>query len=153
MIRRPPRSTRTDTLFPYTTLFRSQAYTVAPVIELLVDMAPEQCTHVAVTIEDLEQGFWIAQPDGIHPATADGHRMMVQTDQMVMVRRLAQCTLEQFQLIVAQHAEHRARHQRIAHHHTPAAHLQHRLHQRTAQAALTHCCQLVVVPRTPTPTS
>src|SRR3546814_6617920 len=26
MIRRPPRSTRTDTLFPYTTLFRSQLY-------------------------------------------------------------------------------------------------------------------------------
>src|SRR3546814_4453944 len=25
MIRRPPRSTRTDTLFPYTTLFRSNA--------------------------------------------------------------------------------------------------------------------------------
>src|SRR3546814_15652206 len=25
MIRRPPRSTRTDTLFPYTTLFRSRA--------------------------------------------------------------------------------------------------------------------------------
>src|SRR3546814_5764319 len=33
MIRRPPRSTRTDTLFPYTTLFRSPAsvmYWVAP---------------------------------------------------------------------------------------------------------------------------
>src|SRR3546814_2742981 len=27
MIRRPPRSTRTDTLFPYTTLFRSRAET------------------------------------------------------------------------------------------------------------------------------
>src|SRR3546814_14446338 len=26
MIRRPPRSTRTDTLFPYTTLFRSKAW-------------------------------------------------------------------------------------------------------------------------------
>src|SRR3546814_7188853 len=26
MIRRPPRSTRTDTLFPYTTLFRSHEY-------------------------------------------------------------------------------------------------------------------------------
>src|SRR3546814_9110492 len=26
MIRRPPRSTRTDTLFPYTTLFRSLGY-------------------------------------------------------------------------------------------------------------------------------
>src|SRR3546814_9439756 len=30
MIRRPPRSTRTDTLFPYTTLFRSPAYTGQP---------------------------------------------------------------------------------------------------------------------------
>src|SRR3546814_2258783 len=31
MIRRPPRSTRTDTLFPYTTLFRSIADVVADV--------------------------------------------------------------------------------------------------------------------------
>src|SRR3546814_7765851 len=31
MIRRPPRSTRTDTLFPYTTLFRSVAFLVQPV--------------------------------------------------------------------------------------------------------------------------
>src|SRR3546814_5223440 len=30
MIRRPPRSTRTDTLFPYTTLFRSTPYDLAP---------------------------------------------------------------------------------------------------------------------------
>src|SRR3546814_16008313 len=30
MIRRPPRSTRTDTLFPYTTLFRSQ---LQPVVD------------------------------------------------------------------------------------------------------------------------
>src|SRR3546814_13075512 len=29
MIRRPPRSTRTDTLFPYTTLFRSQGLDIA----------------------------------------------------------------------------------------------------------------------------
>src|SRR3546814_17210735 len=29
MIRRPPRSTRTDTLFPYTTLFRSYAATAS----------------------------------------------------------------------------------------------------------------------------
>src|SRR3546814_5301616 len=29
MIRRPPRSTRTDTLFPYTTLFRSPHYLLA----------------------------------------------------------------------------------------------------------------------------
>src|SRR3546814_9686977 len=30
MIRRPPRSTRTDTLFPYTTLFRSLAVSDRP---------------------------------------------------------------------------------------------------------------------------
>src|SRR3546814_1434335 len=37
MIRRPPRSTRTDTLFPYTTLFRSILVEVVHV--LLVDRA------------------------------------------------------------------------------------------------------------------
>src|SRR3546814_13107032 len=36
MIRRPPRSTRTDTLFPYTTLFRSlHPRENAPVVELV----------------------------------------------------------------------------------------------------------------------
>src|SRR3546814_9268970 len=31
MIRRPPRSTRTDTLFPYTTLFRSHAIAIGAI--------------------------------------------------------------------------------------------------------------------------
>src|SRR3546814_20030567 len=35
MIRRPPRSTRTDTLFPYTTLFRSPKVRVADFVEKL----------------------------------------------------------------------------------------------------------------------
>src|SRR3546814_19420484 len=34
MIRRPPRSTRTDTLFPYTTLFRSQSSGLLQVVQL-----------------------------------------------------------------------------------------------------------------------
>src|SRR3546814_10981568 len=33
MIRRPPRSTRTDTLFPYTTLFRSPPKAILPIYE------------------------------------------------------------------------------------------------------------------------
>src|SRR3546814_5662160 len=33
MLRRPPRSTRTDTLFPYTTLFRSAVHVSAAVME------------------------------------------------------------------------------------------------------------------------
>src|SRR3546814_7251205 len=34
MIRRPPRSTRTDTLFPYTTLFRSTGWRVMAQVNL-----------------------------------------------------------------------------------------------------------------------
>src|SRR3546814_5515957 len=43
MIRRPPRSTRTDTLFPYTTLFRSpRIQVITPIASYynLNDMAP-----------------------------------------------------------------------------------------------------------------
>src|SRR3546814_2033629 len=43
MIRRPPRSTRTDTLFPYTTLFRSRkedAHQLAPLAQFVVHIAP-----------------------------------------------------------------------------------------------------------------
>src|SRR3546814_17905000 len=36
MIRRPPRSTRTDTLFPYTTLFRSIAEQLDRGIDVLI---------------------------------------------------------------------------------------------------------------------
>src|SRR3546814_12824084 len=38
MIRRPPRSTRTDTLFPYTTLFRSRW--LLPAVRGLAALAP-----------------------------------------------------------------------------------------------------------------
>src|SRR3546814_1354067 len=41
MIRRPPRSTRTDTLFPYTTLFRSLALAYA-------EAYPERCRGMAL---------------------------------------------------------------------------------------------------------
>src|SRR3546814_2766807 len=46
MIRRPPRSTRTDTLFPYTTLFRSEPWQAEPVDRAI---ARDQCAgqHVA----------------------------------------------------------------------------------------------------------
>src|SRR3546814_1012318 len=38
MIRRPPRSTRTDTLFPYTTLFRSANAAGDAVDEVVIDV-------------------------------------------------------------------------------------------------------------------
>src|SRR3546814_1723102 len=42
MIRRPPRSTRTDTLFPYTTLFRSPAY---PFVSILTPYSSSSGVH------------------------------------------------------------------------------------------------------------
>src|SRR3546814_10943742 len=40
MIRRPPRSTRTDTLFPYTTLFRSRIAYPPPVATKTIVLSP-----------------------------------------------------------------------------------------------------------------
>src|SRR3546814_3420351 len=50
MIRRPPRSTRTDTLFPYTTLFRSLEAQLAGDQPRLADQRAvvEQLRHAAV---------------------------------------------------------------------------------------------------------
>src|SRR3546814_13843053 len=39
MLRRPPRSTRTDPPFPYTTLFRSHAYRAMPLLALCLPAA------------------------------------------------------------------------------------------------------------------
>src|SRR3546814_1310899 len=52
MIRRPPRSTRTDTLFPYTTLFRSeQIPQVVPAAGVRVKLIAGQLGEVKGVIE------------------------------------------------------------------------------------------------------
>src|SRR3546814_9411872 len=50
MIRRPPRSTRTDTLFPYTTLFRSEAGLSR--LALLISMHPDSPRPIEPLIGD-----------------------------------------------------------------------------------------------------
>src|SRR3546814_3237913 len=47
MIRRPPRSTRTYTLFPYTTLFRSQILRGLRTLTLRVDRQEENALAIA----------------------------------------------------------------------------------------------------------
>src|SRR3546814_11423274 len=54
MIRRPPRSTRTDTLFPYTTLFRSLEFSAAeadPPADVFADLGEDsfQCANSLAT--------------------------------------------------------------------------------------------------------
>src|SRR3546814_12601150 len=55
MIRRPPRSTRTDTLFPYTTLFRSPGGVETPIwssmpffADMVMDMGSEAAAFEAM---------------------------------------------------------------------------------------------------------
>src|SRR3546814_14286326 len=80
MIRRPPRSTRTDTLFPYTTLFRSKTW-VTPssrtgcrgvagfllqvdVAEIVLHEGDEP--NAVVDLLDAEAWLWMA----VHPELA-----------------------------------------------------------------------------------
>src|SRR3546814_16478921 len=82
MIRRPPRSTRTDTLFPYTTLFRSNiARDVAEdaaadrcylpdewLVEL--DIPPDQHMHPAFRPRLSVMAKWLAELAGDYEASA-----------------------------------------------------------------------------------
>src|SRR3546814_2931861 len=63
MIRRPPRSTRTDTLFPYTTLFRSDDH--ADVDRDLEDLERRRAADIVGLVElaDLARDIALEQPD------------------------------------------------------------------------------------------
>src|SRR3546814_4736156 len=70
MTRRPPRSTRTDTLFPYTTLFRSsipsftQSTTYTPEQQAIFDQTQAAQTNLAELAND-QSGFlqdYLAKP-------------------------------------------------------------------------------------------
>src|SRR3546814_3868837 len=56
MIRRPPRSTRTDTLFPYTTLFRSTRYSTyngLPKLVARLSVASNQLGYLCLSFTKL----------------------------------------------------------------------------------------------------
>src|SRR3546814_5806819 len=55
MIRRPPRSTRTDTLFPYTTLFRSEE--IARVLYRSPNASARAIRDLGITIDELLQAI------------------------------------------------------------------------------------------------
>src|SRR3546814_2617535 len=62
MIRRPPRSTRTDTLFPYTTLFRSERDGLD---RELLDLGFER-VDLLVALDDLRRKALVAVADRGH---------------------------------------------------------------------------------------
>src|SRR3546814_19413395 len=75
MIRRPPRSTRTDTLFPYTTLFRS-------IVGMTGECAGYAELH-AVSAFSFQRGASMPQ-ELVETASALGYRALALTDECSM---------------------------------------------------------------------
>src|SRR3546814_17852075 len=69
MIRRPPRSTRTDTLFPYTTLFRSQR---EDSVDQLRCGVADDGEVLEVDLRLLDEAAALLAGDGRQRAVADG---------------------------------------------------------------------------------
>src|SRR3546814_14356791 len=98
MIRRPPRSTRTDTRFPYTTLFRSlgvwceiaaarsspyqamQIWEHDPRAALRFDASDVRATQLGPLVESgrLAQAFWRRLPAGVEIGRASGRERVCQ---------------------------------------------------------------------------
>src|SRR3546814_4285399 len=82
MIRRPPRSTRTDTLFPYTTLFRSPVGRIEPSAREGINIRQEAVAAGAPAHQHLgaarapaqqDQAGSILRPDRTWPDGTPGH--------------------------------------------------------------------------------
>src|SRR3546814_14448933 len=75
MIRRPPRSTRPDTLFPYTTLFRSCH---CGTVRLTLPVAPNKATSCNCSVCRRSGGIWAYYEFGTvsiqgHPENTEGY--------------------------------------------------------------------------------
>src|SRR3546814_13009741 len=81
MIRRPPRSTRTDTLFPYTTLFRSQHMLAMGDEITIIDNDPEMIRSAA------NFGFKVYYGDGTRTDVL--HRSEEHTSELQSLMRIS----------------------------------------------------------------
>src|SRR3546814_9557528 len=94
MIRRPPRSTRTDTLFPYTTLFRSEDLDFKPLNEL--DIQTRRGRRVAHPLkraskairQGLETGVTTIRQDDVIASVADALQYISYYHPMDYIREL-----------------------------------------------------------------
>src|SRR3546814_18410366 len=81
MIRRPPRSTRTDTLFPYTTLFRSAArFTVLTPTLIRLEFADDERFEDGATQTVLSRELPVP---AFRPHVENGERIL-ETDEMTL---------------------------------------------------------------------
>src|SRR3546814_1548893 len=86
MIRRPPRSTRTDTLFPYTTLFRSPCTTLSVVAVVRSDHSKPDISRRARAVTRLwSLIFWLVRAT----ATATRWRSEEHTSELQSLMRIS----------------------------------------------------------------
>src|SRR3546814_14056542 len=71
MIRRPPRSTRTDTLFPYTTLFRSRPVALAAITSCTNTSDPRQLIAAGLVARKA-RAFGLTVPGWVKTSLAPG---------------------------------------------------------------------------------
>src|SRR3546814_1545483 len=90
MIRRPPRSNRTDTLFPYTTLFRS--HDAVDQFSYSGDIVDQPCNHAATPCARLRLAVHhhtrIDAAD-IDADVVDGHRSEEHTSELQSLMRIS----------------------------------------------------------------
>src|SRR3546814_7537326 len=86
MLRRPPRSTRTDTLVPYTTLFRSRYDFTGPACHLVstgpVDVPALKFEAGHQPVHYLKQPGWSFDDDelrGVHSTRSEEHTSELQS--------------------------------------------------------------------------
>src|SRR3546814_14871053 len=88
MIRRPPRSTRTDTLFPYTTLFRSRADTHVATNQIAVPPGTHtDGTHAGCTAH--RDG--VPATDRIHDLVTDDAPTILESTALRQGQTASQC--------------------------------------------------------------
>src|SRR3546814_8884663 len=80
MIRRPPRSTRTDTLFPYTTLFRSGCLDVGLALaEQFAERGRAGRQAEAEKVERGQRGDGAVEHEGQHGQRSEEHTSELQS--------------------------------------------------------------------------
>src|SRR3546814_2300139 len=82
MIRHPPRSTRTDTLFPYTTLFRSIRPGETFAYRFTLKQAGTYWYHGHSSLQEAKgvYGAIVIEPDGPDPVAADRDYVLLLSD-------------------------------------------------------------------------
>src|SRR3546814_10095941 len=79
MIRRPPRSTRTDTLFPYTTLFRSEAGASESLAADLVTEDTSRFASASIGMSRSSSTLCAAQGREMHESRSEEHTSELQS--------------------------------------------------------------------------